>query len=372
MNDKTLRSTEPPPARGAGFSIHDTNVLKGVGILGIAFHNYFHRVPGIVQENEFAFDPARFGLFIEQVMNPATTVQALFSFLGHYGVGIFITLSCYGLACTSTRGRPQTGIAFLKSRVLKLMPTIALCIAIWLLLQVRTHGLSDGAYWSAVLLEVLLLCMGVQTLVPGLELPAVGPWWFIPFILQFYLLWSLAGARLMRTTTPVLLAWAAAALALVPWLGEPLLRNYQINLLETPLGHVPDIVLGILLTRFRPARFGPWLLPMGLLLLLSNLFELLWPLGTVAATLAVLIGFDRFRGPFSRGRLLAWIGSLSLPIFMLNGFVRRPFLTLASASDLPGADIVYALASVLCSIVLAALLAYLVNAFGPTRPGALA
>lgn len=372
MNDATLRSADRQPAGGAGFSIADTNILKGVAILGIAFHNFFHRVPGIVQENEFEFDATRFALFVEQVMSPATTVQALFAFLGHYGVGIFITLSCYGLACASTGARAQTGMAFLKARYLKLMPTIGLCIAIWLLLQLRTHGLSDGPYWSAVLLEVVLLCVGVYTLVPGLELPAVGPWWFIPFILQFYLLWSLAGARLMRATTPALLALAALALALVPLLGEPLLRNFQINLLETPVGHVPDIAFGILLTRFKPATFGVWLLPLGLLLLLSNLFQVLWPLGSVAATATVLIAFDRFRGPISRMSVLAWIGALSLPIFMLNGFIRRPFLTRATASDLPGADILYALAAVLCSILLAALLAYLVRALGAPRPSALA
>ena len=370
MGDARDRFAPPSPARGAGFSVDDTNVLKGIGILAIALHNFFHRVPGIVQENEFEFDPTRFALFIEQVTTPATSVQALFSFLGHYGVGIFITLSCYGLACASTRTPPQAPAEFLKSRVLKLMPTIGLCIAIWMLLQLRSHGLSDGPFWSVTLLEVLLLCSGLYTLVPGYGLPTVGPWWFIPFILQFYLLWSLLGARLMRTTTPVLLAGAVLSMWLVPWLGEPLRRNFQINLLETPLGHIPDIALGILLTRFRPARFGLWLLPLGLLLLLSNLVEALWPLGTVAATSVLLIAFDRFRGPPAMGRVLAWIGALSLPIFMLNGFIRRPFLTLAARSDLPGADFLFALVTVLSSIAIAFLLAAFVKAVGRTGPGA--
>jgi peptidoglycan/LPS O-acetylase OafA/YrhL len=343
------------------FSVHDTNVLKGIAILGISFHNFFHRLPSIVQENEFEFDPARFPLFLDQVFTPATTIQALLAFLGHYGVGVFVTLSCYGLARSSFHSTSQGKVEFLKTRYRKIFPTIGFCIAVWLLLQLRSHAVWDVAYWSMTLLEVILLCTGLLNIIPGFSLPAVGPWWFIPFILQFYLLWSIAGEKLMRMPTSWLLALSAVNLSVVYLFNEQLVHATEINLLETPFGRFPEIALGILLLRFRPSAFGIWSVPLIVLLLLSNVVDILWPLGSVCATAILLITFDQTRRHFSNRRALAWVGSLSLPIFMLNGFIRRPFLALSTSSSGVGMDLMYSVLSVGSSIMVAALIAGLLE-----------
>src|SRR5260221_10559693 len=75
----------------------DTTVLKGLAITAIVLHNFFHLVSP-VHPNEFAFDAARFRLFLDIVKHPSLMLQAFFSFFGHYGVQIFIFLSAYGLA----------------------------------------------------------------------------------------------------------------------------------------------------------------------------------------------------------------------------------------------------------------------------------
>lgn len=32
---------------------------------------------------------------------------------------------------------------------------------------------------------------GISNILPGFGLPPVGPWWFIPFIMQFYAIWPM-------------------------------------------------------------------------------------------------------------------------------------------------------------------------------------
>jgi hypothetical protein len=73
-------------------------VLKGIAILAIVLHNYFHMLWGAVGENEFDFEPGRLRSFISAVGEPDRLIQAFFSYFGHYGVLLFIFLSAYGLA----------------------------------------------------------------------------------------------------------------------------------------------------------------------------------------------------------------------------------------------------------------------------------
>ena len=72
----------------------DTQLLKGIGILMIVFHNYLHLLPPYIGENEFNFDSNRFSRFWEAIIiSPSSTWSHVLSFLGHYGISIFIFLT---------------------------------------------------------------------------------------------------------------------------------------------------------------------------------------------------------------------------------------------------------------------------------------
>lgn len=369
MTAPSAAASDSNHAQGAGFSVRDSNALKGIAILAIALHNFFHRVPNIVGENEFDFDQTRFSLFCEQLLTPSTAVQASFSFLGHYGVGIFVTLSTYGLALTSASAQGNHALGFLKSRLQKILPMIVVCISLWLLLQLRTHSLLETRYWSSILTEVFLLCIGLFNVLPGRAMPAVGPWWFIPFILQFYVLWAFGGKKMMALPTPVLLVLTAGTHGFMHWVNQATILNYQINLLETPVGHIPEITLGILLLRFNPSRLGAWLLPLAVLLAVGNKLSYLWPLTPIGATLILLIIYAKLRPLVAVPGFLATVGSWSLPIFMLNGYIRRPFLAISESSGIIGADLLLGAVSVGCSIALAALLTSLMDWAGAIYSG---
>ena len=79
-------------------SLEDSTFYKGLAILIIIFHNFFHLLNPGIGENEQGFDIQRAERFWHIVTNQTEYfVQALFSFWGHYGVQIFLFLSAYGL-----------------------------------------------------------------------------------------------------------------------------------------------------------------------------------------------------------------------------------------------------------------------------------
>src|SRR5260370_35114422 len=98
----------------------DCFVLKGLAILAICFHNYFHLLSR-VEENEFSFSQQRFLAYLDALQEPPRILQASFSFFGHSGVQIFIFLSAYGLAGTYAHQRPRW-ITFVWGRCCKLFP----------------------------------------------------------------------------------------------------------------------------------------------------------------------------------------------------------------------------------------------------------
>lgn len=104
----------------------DTAILKGLAISAIVFHNFFH-VIGRVRENEFTFDSARFAVFLHAVVHPSTAIQSLFAFYGHLGIQVFIFLSAYGLA-RSHWNDPASWSSFMWSRVKKLYPMFGLVV----------------------------------------------------------------------------------------------------------------------------------------------------------------------------------------------------------------------------------------------------
>ncbi len=229
----------------------DTTILKGLAITAIVFHNFFHVVIP-VHENEFTFDPARFWTFVQYLADPSTTVQALFAFFGHFGVQVFIFLSAYGLAKSHWDDQANWA-SFMWSRIEKLYPMFGLVLMFWTLLLALTHPAA-----IETLLEtgpgLLLTFAGVSTLVPGQGLPVVGPWWFIPFIMQFYAMWYLLRRLGKRFGWQGLVAISVVCFV-VTFFANPVLAHWSINLGMTPIGRMRILCFGIIAARY-PIRLN--------------------------------------------------------------------------------------------------------------------
>ena len=317
---------------GTMLDLQDTAVLKAVGILAIVLHNFYHKLPYTPRENEFEFDPDRFHQFLSSVTHPQLAIQSFFSAFGHLGVQLFIFLSAYGLALKYW-SIPGWG-GFVWSRIKKIYPTYFLALALWLaanLVETRLVGFPEFLWRTGD--SLALTTLAVIDLVPGYHLPPVGPWWFLPFIIQFYCIWGPLAAFSRRFRLVGLITLSAAALAVLLAFQVPLSEKWAINLLETPLGHLPELCLGVACARFG-VRVGPAAALLAAVLFIGgNIEAWLWPFTFLSALVLLLYGYRLTLGVLRNRRTLEWIAEVSMPVFFVNGFLRAPFVKIAARFD---------------------------------------
>ena len=82
----------------------DTNLLKGLAIVGIILHNFCHMLPRIVAENEYTYHTFKNAQLLGSLEHGYHVGLSLLSYFGHYGVPVFLLLSGYGLVMKYERG----------------------------------------------------------------------------------------------------------------------------------------------------------------------------------------------------------------------------------------------------------------------------
>lgn len=342
-------SPDAPPVMAAprshdaalAFDMLDTTALKGLAITAIVLHNFFH-VVSPAHQNEFTFQAHRFDVFLQTVSQPALAIQAFFSSFGHFGVQVFIFLSAYGL--TRSHWNDTSWTAFMRSRVRKLYPAVVLIVLPWCLIVAAQIG-------PAVLLkrwglQLVLMVTGLSPFLPGAGLPPVGPWWFIPFILEFYALFFLLRAAARKFGWRGLVAIAAGCMGLT-LVVNPYLAPWSINLLTTPLGRMPTICLGIAAALY-PIRIHAPLAMAGLaVLLLGSRYAALWPFTAIAALVVMLWGYLLTRRVMRGSRIVQILGRYSLCIFLLNAIVRNVFVPMTTT---PASQLYFGCLSALVSV----------------------
>lgn len=333
-----------------------TNVLKGVGILLIVLHNFLHNVPPVIGENQFKFDDATLGRFLAVMAGPATEwVRAGFSFLGHYGVSVFVFLSAYGLTRKYV-GRQLGYWDFLRRRFSKIYLTFLICVCLYLALWVlrsQALGVNEPLEWRSLLLKLTL----VSNLVPGEAMSPVGPWWFMAFIFQFYLVypWLL---NVVDRWGPYGMMFVALACLLVEGLLNERLITLGLNVNHSPIGHMAVIGLGIVTGRMSAVALPPFAIAAVLMgFVVGNLHSWPWLLSDLAAAiLLVLVPLQVATAvgvPQVALRVCAFYGSISMPLFLVNGFLRAPFRDLAELRPFWWFTVVCAIISLAFSTVVA-------------------
>lgn len=322
-NQQVEQQVSKPP-----FDFQDVLQLKGMAILAIVLHNFYHRI-GVVKENELAFDPKHFPVFLTHIVEPAEMFQAFFSYLGHFGVQIFIFLSAYGLAL---KYYPFEGhwFSFVWSRLKKIYPMFFLALFLWLAWLTARSGPSQMiATLAANTLKLIFTPLAIINWIPHLGLPPVGPWWFLPFIIQFYCVWVLFAKFSQKFALKGLVALAVASLIFATVLRQALFANWEINLQLSPLGHIAEICLGIAMARFEFSLNVRHVVCAAALFIIGNLYENLWLVTFVSALAMALFVYQTVRPVIRRMAVFSWIGTIAMPVFFVNGIVRLPFLEIA-------------------------------------------
>ncbi len=346
----------------ASFSIAQTEILKGVGILIIVLHNFFHNLTPDIRENQFAFHADIFPRFYLTLLdNPFELFRATFSYFGHFGVQIFIFFSAYGLTRKYLDKHIQLG-SFLTRRIGKIYASFVICVAVYILLGIAKELLITNEqvlYWDSLLWKILL----ISNFIPDQAMMPVGPWWFMPFIFQVYLCYPLLLGMFKKYGDTFLIIISLASILAKLFLNPYLIKN-GLNINFMIFGHLPVLCLGIYFASQDRIRLSYSILALSLaIFILGNFNQSIWGLGDLTFTIlalgiSMLVINKHPNLPFLTVSL-AFYGGISLHLFMVNGFLRSLFHNFAESHNVWWIDNLAAVASLIFSTLFAIFLSKL-------------
>jgi len=304
---------------------------KGIAILMIIMHNFFHWLPPLIGENEQGLNIERVKIYFQVITNqPELFIQSTLAFLGHYGVQVFLFLSAYGLSKKYANSKISYGL-FLKKRILKIYPVFIFSILAWV---VYTGMFHDGPIalivdnWKEIFFKLTF----ISNFIPGQLYTLNGPWWFVSLIIQFYIVFPFIIYLYKKYHNLALISISIGGLVLAILL-RPMV---DIQLGGTILLHLPELSLGIFLAKEKEFTLNYCsILFIILIFILSNLYTPLWYLSFSSAIVLLLMIFQSIVLKSNKifKKSIIFIGSISMYIFYINGFMRTPWITFAKNSD---------------------------------------
>jgi peptidoglycan/LPS O-acetylase OafA/YrhL len=345
------------------FSKNDTHRIKGMGILLIMFHNFFRWVPPSTWENEFYFSIIHVKNFLNGIINtPFESINLLFSFFGFYGVVLFFFISAYGLTISYYKQANVSYMSFIKTRILKLYPAFLGAVLGLIFWSFFAGGTISFYFFKSIIYKLLL----ISNFIPDKALAINGPWWFFVCIMQFYLVFPL----LLKGQSK----YGNKFLALIAFFGFTIrLAHVYIGgklLYFVPFSFIPylfELSLGIYLATIKEINVSRKLLRFITVIALfvfcaGNFFQGFWFFSAFALLIVFLFNYPRLKTFLQHNRLLnkflIYMGSISLYLFFMHGFLRDPLMLYAQKSTFYG-KLGYALLFFALSLIFAHVLEWL-------------
>lgn len=335
-------------------SKRDSLRLRAFAIFIIVMHNFLHTISEWPGENEYSFSPRKAASFLSLLRSETENVITLFaSYYGHYGVHLFVFLSGYGLArkylqaensLPPSQEKPahpwrfffSNWWIFQKRRWNSLFPAIFLA-AIFYLIYVGSQ-LGFATILREQGLFLLGQMSGLANLIPGNAFRPIGPWWFVSLIFQLYLIFPLLLLLAKKTGIKGLSTLIVAALLLEYLFAGHFYHHYQINVNLTALGHLDTVTFGVLLAQRGSVAMPRWLVGLSIFVFIAgSLYGPLWILSGLSFVICGVSG-GRWLIPklenFSKiDHIFLRLGELSLPLFLVHGYLRKPLTQSAQAAQ---------------------------------------
>ncbi len=366
----------------------ESSALRGIAILGIILHNYCHFLGFAVKENEYKFDAGRPMQFLDKLFSLDSDLFIhFFSFLGHYGVPIFLFISGYGLV-KKYEAQPQQpasakeaspsgtfGGAFIKKHFLKLFRLMIIGYLLFIGVYLLRH--SDGAQvysWDHVLTQ-LTMTINFLYFDPD-HIIKPGPYWFFGLMLQLYALYILVIHRWRSKWLVLALALGSVVLEACFAESQDWLNYIRYNF----IGGLLPFCMGVWMARREPLSNSPegegnkkplhgevwWGLISALFVLFGSLNYWTWlfvPAFVVTgaiATVKLLIACKGFLSPLSSLLSpLSWLGSISAMLFVMHPVMRELIIGHYRKVDIYGGIFIYLLSSVALAMLLKWILRYI-------------
>ncbi|HTO15516.1 MAG TPA: acyltransferase family protein [Edaphocola sp.] len=305
------------------FSKSDTTYFKGIGILLIFIHNYFHLKGTYNIQNEIAFKPdniwAFFNLFTK--FNITDWIGGIFGFLGHYGVQIFIFFSAYGLSIQYSKWE-QSKIKFVIKRLKKIYLLLAFGIVYWLISKPFIGAVDN---FNGFVMQSIYLATSIGNITRATVYSMFsGPFWFFALVIQLYVLFPLIyryTIEISKTSKWLPLGGVLALLYLLYFT----INLHKYALFGTVIGHLPEVILGVTMAHFKIKSFSPPILIAATLIFIGSQFlEVLFPLSFISMTILLIhiVSFLEQKSSLNLKKFILFTGTISMMLFIFNGTLR--------------------------------------------------
>lgn len=324
--------------------------MKGIGLIMIMLHNYFHIIPPISGQNEFTFHEDAFYNFLRVIAtNPFDFIRQVFSYLGHYGVTIFVFVSSYGLY-SSYKEKRISYAGFLKKRILKLYPTLLIVVLLlFIFISIYRGAFPEAGITKSLLLKLTLL----SNFIPGEALEVDGPLWFFSMIVQLYAVFPLLKFIVKKYGENSMLIVAFLMVITSLLLNTFLVKN-DLSAYFLFIGQMPVFCLGIYFAAHPVIKIRNEILILAVAIFLfanANLYA--WHFSFLAFAIIILSIFILVQSYVKLSTkirsFLAYTGGISLSLFAVHGMMRFPFEALAEKYNEPLITSMLAVPFIICA-----------------------
>lgn len=324
----------------------ECSAMRGIAILGIMLHNYCHWLNFAVKENEYQFHSDRAAAFWQSLTTPDGMLPIqLLSFLGHYGVPVFLFLSGYGLVLKYERENEPSyrPLPFIKFHYLKLLRMMIPGFIFFIIIDIITP--RSFHFYCPQLLEQGLMVINIFPDPARWIWP--GPYWFFGLMLQLYIIYRLLlFRRHWGWTAGLILVCFIAQMACSP--DGDTLKYLRYN----SIGGILPFGLGILtaryLTHFR-INISRWqwtilCLVLSAAIVVMSLYEITWyfvPVVIILATIAMVKALPSWLMSW-----MIWTGGISAAMFVTHPAMRKIFIPVSHRGDVYDGLMLYVIAAI--------------------------
>ncbi len=291
-----------------------STVLKGIAIFCIISHNFFHLFPPVTYQNEMTLNPANAFNFIHDFSWPEI-INCLFSFLGFYGVYIFVLLSGYGITKAFMTADKKT-VYFIAEHIFKIYKLLLISALVYCIIVPDISFRALG--------KVLSLTSNFS---PQTLFIVCGPWWFFSLIIQLYLFFFFLYKFIEKDISNIIFIWFVYVIIAFYWVT---FNGPTIDLYANAVGHIPEFSLGIFLALYEKQlsflntrKFNLMALLVSLVILV--LAQIYFYAFVFSFFFSAVIFLSAYKLLPTQNQFWIFTGKISPYLFGFNGFLYRGF-----------------------------------------------
>ena len=300
---------------------HQSCFLKGIAIIIILLHNFFHWLPPRIGEHELNYSSKiTEAFFYALVEHPQKIFHIIISYVGYIAISLFVFLSGYGLV-KKYHAHNYSLIKLIFLQIVKVYELYLVSIYVFILFY-----LCQG--WPIPWLGILNCLSLTNNFIPSKVFFLNGPWWFFSLIIQLYIVFPILYNFIFinkRNFAILLIGYYVSIYILTFY--------FNINtayLYANFIGHIPEFSLGIFLSLFpQNLENKKSILILSIISFCGSMISsILHPFSFILGAIFLLVIGSCLYHILNKKLILIFysIGILSPFLFGVHGFLRKPFM----------------------------------------------